>query len=91
MDRPSRLVAASLATVLVRDTSGVDPGLAGLSLSLVIQLTGTLQWCFRQSAMLEGQMVSVERLLELDGIPQEGVDVGHLDHSVASCCGCGCF
>ncbi|KAA0167854.1 hypothetical protein FNF31_00789 [Cafeteria roenbergensis] len=84
------LLAASLATVLVRDTSGVDPGLAGLSLSLVIQLTGTLQWCFRQSAMLEVQMVSVERLLELDGIPQEGVDVGHLDHSVASCCGCGC-
>jgi len=60
----------------------VDAGLIGLSLSLVIQLTGSLQWAFRQSAMLEIQMISVERMLELASVPSEGVVV-HADKRIA--------
>jgi len=85
------LLLAAMATVGVRDFQVVDPGLAGLSLSLVIQFTGVLQWCFRQSAMLEVQMVSVERLLELEDIKPEGVETGADEHAAvvaaASCCG----
>jgi ABC-type multidrug transport system fused ATPase/permease subunit len=89
------LAAASIGTVLVRDGARIDPGLAGLSLSMVIQLTGVLQWCFRQSAMLEVQMVSVERLLELEAIEPEGVRVGTAqelleDAYPAGCMGVGC-
>jgi ATP-binding cassette, subfamily C (CFTR/MRP), member 4 len=69
------LVAASFGAVAARDSTGVDPGLIGLSLSLVIQLTGSLQWAFRQSAMLEIQMISVERMLELANVQSEGVVV----------------
>ena len=42
----------------------VNPGVVGLALSYVMQLTVTIQWLVRQSAEIENQMVSVERIIE---------------------------
>lgn len=53
----------------------LDAGLVGLSLTLALQLTSVVQWCMRQSAELEQQMISVERLLEYARLPQEDVDL----------------
>jgi ATP-binding cassette subfamily C (CFTR/MRP) protein 4 len=41
----------------------IDPSILGLSLSMLLQLTGLFQWCIRQSAEVVNLMVSVERVL----------------------------
>ena len=65
--------AAALGCIFLRGR--IDPGLVGLSLTLSLQLTSVVQWCMRQSAELEQQMISVERLLEYARLPQEDVDL----------------
>eukprot|EP00050_Salpingoeca_kvevrii_P019493 m.86620 g.86620 ORF g.86620 m.86620 type:complete len:1342 (+) comp8438_c0_seq2:3-4028(+) len=54
--------ATVFAAVIAR--SSLDPGIIGLSLSYALQLTGSFQWCVRQSAEAENQMTSAERALE---------------------------
>ena len=44
--------------------SKAEPGAVGLAITQSIGLTGMFQWGMRQSAELENQMTSVERILE---------------------------
>ncbi|CAG2110844.1 unnamed protein product, partial [Medioppia subpectinata] len=46
-------------------------GEAGLALSSALMLTGMTQWGARQSAEMESQMTSVERIIEYSRLPQE--------------------
>jgi ABC-type multidrug transport system fused ATPase/permease subunit len=50
-----------LLGVVLRDR--VDAGLIGLAIMYSIQLSGTFQYCIRQSAQVENQMTSCERVM----------------------------
>merc|ERR1711871_1017116 len=68
------LVVVSFAAVLSAHYGaavGDNAGLVGAALVYVIQLAGLFQWTVRQTAELENQMVSVERLAEYHALPQE--------------------
>jgi ATP-binding cassette subfamily C (CFTR/MRP) protein 4 len=56
------VTATAFMCMGLRDTLGA--GMAGLSLVYVLQTTGQFQWTARQSAEVENQMTSVERLIE---------------------------
>lgn len=44
---------------------------AGLAISSAMALTGMFQWGVRQSAEVENQMTSVERVIEYSKLPSE--------------------
>ena len=60
---------ASLVAVLSRGT--IDPGVVGLSLSYALNVTGALNQLVRLTTEVETNMVSVERIREYQGAPQE--------------------
>ncbi|XP_057563502.1 ATP-binding cassette sub-family C member 4-like [Hippopotamus amphibius kiboko] len=49
----------------------LDPGRAGLVLSLALTLMGMFQWCVRQSVEVENMMISVERVIEYTDCEKE--------------------
>ncbi|XP_022166667.1 probable multidrug resistance-associated protein lethal(2)03659 isoform X2 [Myzus persicae] len=51
--------------------NGTYGGNVGLAITQSIGLTSLFQWVTRQSAELENQMTSVERVLEYSNVPQE--------------------
>ncbi|CAG2119883.1 unnamed protein product, partial [Medioppia subpectinata] len=55
-------------------------GEAGLALSSALMLTGMTQWGARQSAEMESQMTSVERIIEYSKLPQEAALTAHDSH-----------
>jgi len=57
--------------------------LAGLSISLALSVTQSLNWSVRMASDLESQMVSVERLTEYANMPQEAPHIVD-DRSTAS-------
>eukprot|EP00026_Physarum_polycephalum_P005751 Phypoly_transcript_05789.p1 GENE.Phypoly_transcript_05789~~Phypoly_transcript_05789.p1 ORF type:complete len:624 (+),score=83.26 Phypoly_transcript_05789:135-1874(+) len=61
---------ASFFAVIEREN--VDPGLAGLSIAYALQLTFVFNMLVRQSAEVETQLVSVERVVEYTQLPNEG-------------------
>ena len=57
--------------ILGSDSVGLNAGLVGFSLTYALSLTGWFQWGVRQSADLENQMVSVERVVQYTMLPEE--------------------
>ena len=79
------LAASTFGAVACFDNGvDVDPNLLAVGIMYVIQLTGLFQWCVRQSAEVESQMVSVERVLQYSALDSEPAlhgpaNVGALD------------
>jgi ABC-type multidrug transport system fused ATPase/permease subunit len=52
-------------------SSQVNTGLIGFTLVYIIQLSGLFQWTVRQSAEIETQMTSIERIVAYSQLPAE--------------------
>ncbi len=67
------LTVASFAAVIVHEQAwfDIDPGILGLAISMLIQLSGLFQWCIRQSAEVVNLMVAVERVIGFRDLPSE--------------------
>ena len=67
------LTIASFASVVVYQQAwfAIDPGILGLAISMLIQLSGLFQWCIRQSAEVVNMMVAVERVIGYRDLPSE--------------------
>ncbi|XP_054155290.1 ATP-binding cassette subfamily C member 4-like [Oppia nitens] len=65
------LYIIAIAVVLMLSPNGIAGGTAGLALSSALMLTGMTAWGVRQSAEMESQMTSVERIVEYSRLPQE--------------------
>ncbi len=78
------LTIASFAAVVVHQENWfkIDPGILGLAVSLLIQLSGLFQWCIRQSAEVVNQMVAVERVIGFRDLPSEAALVSDGDDQV---------
>ncbi|CAG2122395.1 unnamed protein product, partial [Medioppia subpectinata] len=62
---------AVVAAVIMSFHHGISSGHAGLAFASALMLTGQTQFGVRQSAELESQMTSVERIIEYTKLPQE--------------------
>ncbi|CAD7702664.1 unnamed protein product [Ostreobium quekettii] len=71
LDMSSTLVLAAAVSFTLATREKVDPGLLGLALTYVLQLTGILQYLVSQTATLETEMTSVERMLHYTTLDQE--------------------
>ncbi|KAL7547829.1 hypothetical protein ACHAWF_011101 [Thalassiosira exigua] len=78
------LAIASFAAVVVKEKAwfSVDPGILGLAISMLIQLTGLFQWCIRQSAEVVNQMVAVERVIGFRDLPSEAPLSNEFDNRI---------
>ena len=67
------LIVTGAVLFAVLNRGDIDPGLAGLTLSWAMNVTGMLGWTVRSFANLENHMNSVERILHYsDNIDHEG-------------------
>lgn len=78
------LTIASFAAVVVHQEAWfkIDPGILGLALSMLIQLSGLFQWCIRQSAEVVNQMVAVERVIGFRDLPSEAALKNEYDERI---------
>lgn len=58
------LVTISFLVLNNYERGSMDGGYVGLAITQTLGITGMFQWGMRQSAELENQMTSVERILE---------------------------
>ncbi|KAG5343188.1 L259 protein, partial [Acromyrmex charruanus] len=65
------LVTLSFLVLDNYSRGSMDGGFVGLAITQSIGLTGMFQWGMRQSAELENQMTSVERILEYSNVDSE--------------------
>ncbi|KAK6195727.1 hypothetical protein SNE40_001092 [Patella caerulea] len=65
------LFITAVTFLSVVSSQGLDAGLVGLSITYAMALMGMFQWGVRQSAEVENQMISVERVLEYTRLPTE--------------------
>ncbi|XP_052217717.1 ATP-binding cassette sub-family C member 4-like isoform X4 [Dreissena polymorpha] len=63
------VAAVSFFCVVAADS--LNAGLVGLSMTYAMTLMGMFQWGVRQSAEVENQMISVERVLDYSRLPSE--------------------
>ncbi|XP_005099201.2 multidrug resistance-associated protein 4 [Aplysia californica] len=63
------VIAVTFCSVFAAES--MSPGLVGLSITYTMTLMGMFQWGVRQSAEVENQMISVERVLEYTRLPVE--------------------
>ncbi|KAL9182396.1 hypothetical protein ACHAXT_013048 [Thalassiosira profunda] len=78
------LAIASFAAVIVHQQAwfDIDPGILGLALSMLIQLSGLFQWCVRQSAEVVNQFVAVERVIGFAHLPPEAALTNDYDETI---------
>lgn len=74
----SLLVIMAPISVALRGQAGLNGGLVGLILSFLLENIGLGQWCVRQSAEVENQMVAAERLQEYIQLSPEAPEVTSL-------------
>ncbi|PIC15235.1 hypothetical protein B9Z55_022288 [Caenorhabditis nigoni] len=66
------VLSAAGAAVYFRDSPGLSAGLVGLSVSMALNITQTLNWAVRMTSELETNIVAVERIKEYTITPTEG-------------------
>jgi ATP-binding cassette, subfamily C (CFTR/MRP), member 4 len=71
LDLISSFILIALLFVSVALKGRVDVGLIGFALVYTLSLAGLLQWTVRQSAEVENQMTSVERIRSYGSLPPE--------------------
>jgi len=78
------LTVASFAAVIVHQQEwfDIDPGILGLAISMLIQLSGLFQWCIRQSAEVVNMMVAVERVSGFRDLPSEAALTNDYDKEI---------
>ena len=79
------LTIASFAAVVVHQQAWfeIDPGILGLAISMLIQLSGLFQWCIRQSAEVVNMMVAVERVIGYRDLPSEAALTNEYDRAIS--------
>jgi len=75
------VLCATVATVFAAVANRRDSmaGDVGLSLLYIMQLADAFQWCVRQSAEVENQLTSCERIVEYGDLPREVDEVCERD------------
>lgn len=63
------------AAFCVMERESIGPGLAGLTISYALQMTGILNWLVRMATETETNMVSVERVLQYTALTVEAPPV----------------
>eukprot|EP00985_Skeletonema_marinoi_P017655 scaffold9736_cov144-Skeletonema_marinoi.AAC.24 len=75
----------SFAAVIMNDKEliRIDPGVLGLTLSLLLQLSMLFQYMIRQSAQVINNMISVERIQNFCDLPSEAAFTNEYDNQVS--------